>query len=700
MVKMRELLFALLVCSGSLYGQNFLSNLSAGGNDPVYTTYNAALIRSEYIVNEGYQLVWNDPQKGISFETRQAGNLGLIFYKDGIVHDRLIQYYSKPVITASYSDLVKLFYYPFKDVKVEEFFLTYSSRIAVRSLKITNENSFDLQITVTPFIQNPGRPYTDIQSVDDGRGIEFSHKEFPDSWMKDHNIPFRNDLKNIFITNNQPERRGTYDQYEKARDTSRTFFINALVENELNNTIPASEAKIIALSRELIIPAGRSVELKIVRGVVEADKETTELVQKCKTLMNEDLTEYLKEDEEVYSAIPQVKFSGSDTQLLYWNAFSLIRQCMLPPEGECSYNYYVFSREPRWGWGYGGQVFHESLTMLAYVYMDPEGAMNSQRVFIERQHPDGYINYRTGPYLNETIPENGQLTSSAPWFNWQNLEIFKVTKDKEFLKQAYESGKKFYNYYVGNRDSDKDGLCEWGANAVLECVRDARVAVWDEVGDPANFEAVDCNIMLVSEAKSLASMAEELGLNDEASVWMKDAVKRTELINRYMWDPETEFYYNINKKDHSFTFKNKDDLKRKEIIAFLALWAGVADTSQAEMLVKHLLNANEFWRRYGVPTLSADDSYYNPIGYWNGPVWVQWDYLVFRGLLNYGYNKEARELTEKVMNNMIHQLKTDHWFWEFYSPDDHQAGWNKTYIWAGIIARFMIDLNNVNYTER
>jgi len=231
---------------------------------------------------------------------------------------------------------------------------------------------------------------------------------------------------------------------------------------------------------------------------------------------------------------------------------------------------------------------------------------------------------------------------------------------------------------------------------VLECVRDARVAVWDEVGDPTNFEDVDCNIMLVSEAKSLSSMAKELGLSREADGWTEDARKRTELINQYMWDPETGFYYNISKKGHSFSFKTKNDLKRKEIIAFLALWAGVADKEQAEALMKHLTNPDEFWRKYGVPTLSADDSYYNPIGYWNGPVWVQWDYLVFRGLLNYGYRNEAKELAEKVMSNMINQLKTDHWFWEFYSPDDHQAGWNKTYIWAGIIARFIIDLNMNN----
>ena len=35
-----------------------------------------------------------------------------------------------------------------------------------------------------------------------------------------------------------------------------------------------------------------------------------------------------------------------------------------------------------------------------------------------------------------------------------------------------------------NRDSDHDGLCEWGGHAVLESVRDGYVAAWDQVGWP------------------------------------------------------------------------------------------------------------------------------------------------------------------------------------------------------------------------
>ena len=55
-------------------------------------------------------------------------------------------------------------------------------------------------------------------------------------------------------------------------------------------------------------------------------------------------------------------------------------------------------------------------------------------------------------------------------------------------------------------------------------------------------------------------------------------------------------------------------------------------------------------------------------------MWTQWQYLIFRGVIDYGYKKEAKELLKKVLKNVDYQLKTNHWFWEFYSGDDLQAG--------------------------
>ncbi|OYD14300.1 hypothetical protein CH333_08335, partial [candidate division WOR-3 bacterium JGI_Cruoil_03_44_89] len=423
-----------------------------------------------------------------------------------------------------------------------------------------------------------------------------------------------------------------------------------------------------------------------------------------RSLRNIPLGPFVTENEERYSSIPRYEFSSPNQELMYWSAFSLIHQLMLPPEGECSYNYYLFSREPTWGWGHGGQVFHESLSMLAYAFMDPLGAMNSQRVYMERQDShsewsDGYIPYRVGPYLNETIWYNNSYTSSAPWFSWENWEIYKVSRDTTFLRDAYNSGVDFYNFWLIERDDDGDGLCEWGAHAFLESVRDYNV-IWDLLGgwaDPHNankVEALDLNCELVMEAKSLADMALELGDSVNYQYWTAEANNRANLINQYMWDPETHFYYHCHKPDNDFTYQSLNDLKRQEIIGFLPLWAGIASEERASYLVEQLTDTDKFWRPYGLPLLSHSDPY---DGYDAIAVYPEWDFLVFKGLLNYGYSDEAQTLATKLFNAVIQQLKTNHWFYESYHADYPQPSpsYLKTYIWTGVVARMVIDLENI-----
>lgn len=692
---MRKLAVLFLVIIISANAQPYLSNLYADKDDPIYTTYAAPVSRSEYKIDQGYQLMWYDENRGVDFITSDGGDISLAFkFKDELRY-KLQQFYEEPVITASYSDLVKLYYYPYQNIKVEIFFDVYSSRIAIQDVKITNELNTDVEIDVYPYFNFTGDKIKDASFLQNENAFVFNHNKKRDGWMLNHDIPLVEDLKSIYMIDQPVDRAGCYSLLKDEKDNKLETFISDAEKDSLNSILSVEKTSVLFFNKKLQIAPHQTVSFRIIRGMDSAENNSDDLLNELTKLSKVDLEQFLLDDEKLYSKIPKIRFKDEDFEMLYWNAFSLIRQCMMPPEGESSYNYYVFSREPKWGWGYGGQVFHESLVMLAYSFMDPEGAMNSQRVYMERQWDSGYINYRTGPYLNEQIEHNGQYTSSAPWYNYQNYEIYKVTDDKQFLNEAYESGKKFYNYYVSNRDADNDGLCEWGAHAVLECVRDARVAVWDKVDWPSNFEGIDLNVMLVSEANALSEMAEELGKTDEAANWKRDAEKRTELINKTFWDSETEFFYNVDKNDQDFSFKTKDDLKIQEIIGFLPLWANTATDEQAEKLMKHLTNPNTFWRRFGIPTLSAEDDYYNPIGYWNGPIWVQWQYLIFRGLINYGYNDEAKQLVYKVLDNVINQLKTDHWFWEFYSADDYQAGWNKAYIWTGIVARMLIDIENL-----
>ena len=331
--------------------------------------------------------------------------------------------------------------------------------------------------------------------------------------------------------------------------------------------------------------------------------------------------------------------------------------------------------------------------MLGYVAADAQSALNSQRVYMERQWENGYIPYRTGPYLNETIFARGSFTTSAPWYSYENWRLYQETNNRTFLRDAYESGAAYYTWWLNNRDQDKDGLAEWGGHAVLESVRDADVATWESAGWPSNFEAPELNSMLVKEARALANMAEVLGDSAGAKRWRREAQTRTTAIQETFWDEETGFFYYVDQDDHDFTFEEPGDLKRREITGFIPLWAGTATEAQARRLVEqHLTDSTSFWRPYGVPSLAADDPFYDPQGYWNGPVWVEWQFLLMRGLQEYGYQAEAHELGDRVFENVIHHLKRSHTFWEFYSPESHWAGHHQTYIWTGLVARMVMDL--------
>ena len=127
MFSFRKILFIELLIFTDVLGQNFLSNLSATKNDPFYTTYAAGIDRSSYIIDEGYQFVWNEDNDGVNFETDKGGSICLAFKLGTEVKYFLQDYFQQPVIHASYSDLVKYDFYPFENIRVSVFFLVYSS---------------------------------------------------------------------------------------------------------------------------------------------------------------------------------------------------------------------------------------------------------------------------------------------------------------------------------------------------------------------------------------------------------------------------------------------------------------------------------------------------------------------------------------------------------------------------------------------
>jgi hypothetical protein len=680
--------------------------ISANDDDPLFTTYAASMERSRFFADKAYFMDYFSSGRPITYTSQYAGDVAAVWKVDNIVVSTIAEFYRRPVVVASFPDIAVLAYEPFRGLNVQEVFLVYSSGAAVVQYHVVNAGTIDYHVSLYPLLHLPEDSLDVIRFDTAAHGLVVSHTEplerLHSNLYANRGYPVR--FRDLLATSAVP---ASYGAYRACSVQDFYFAIKRMSKVHANvtelNKADHGAAQLVALQQDFHLRPGESTTIRFVRGVQDAQRPESELVADVKKAMQADVQSCVDANVSLFKPIPRITFKTADEKLVYLGAFNLVRQCMLPPSGQTKRNYYVFSRNPQWGWGHGHQVMHESLSMIPYAYLDPQSAEESQRVYMDQQYDDGLIAYRHGPRGPQVYPHQGEPTTSAPFFSWTNWEIYRVGHNREFLADAYRSGAKFIRWMETARDKNRDGMFEWGPYGIIENVRDGWNVVFqlfsegeDEGRDISNqLDVLDLTLEVANEMHYLGRMAKELGDTAAVREWGDKFRKVAGLVNRYMWDPADRFYYNISMTDHSFSFEGAS-LKRKELIGFLPLWARVATPEHARDLVKELQNPASFWRTYGIPTLAANDPHFTPFVdgccRWDGPVWLLWDYMVMDGLTNYGYTKAARQVGEKMLAAVTTQLKKNHRYWESYSPDYPVLECPQNYIWDSIMAKVLIDM--------
>ncbi|MFZ0390631.1 MAG: trehalase family glycosidase [Calditrichia bacterium] len=704
------ILLSLIIYSNSSPAQVVVNDdylkINAAADDPLFTTYAAAPERSRFFADKAYFMNYFTDDLPVTYSSQYAGNWAVLWKVNNIVVENINEFIRPPQVIASFPDMAILEYEPFNGLEVQETFFVYSSGAAVSELHIRNSGNIEYQFNLYPLVHLPDDSLQVEQFDAHNNFYVFSHYE-PTVRLHSNLYASRGypvNFRNILACSGVPDSYGTFegcameDFYFAVKRLSKVHsYVHELNEQQ------QGKAGFVALQKNFSLKPGEATTVRFVRGVQDARKDYQEMVRDVQVALKADIQQYVDRNVQLYKSVPRINFKDPADKMVYLGALNLVRQNMLPPRGQTNYNYYVFSRNPQWGWGHGHQVMHESLSMLPYVYLDAQSAQESQMIYVEQQYADGLIGYRHGPRGPQVYPHRGKATTSAPFFSWTNWEVYQVSKDREFLQEVYSAGARFVEYLERERDVDEDGMLEWGPYGIIENVRDGWNVVFqlfsegeDEGRDISDeLDALDLTCQVANEMYYLKLMALELGNRDDAAKWERKHQRLAGLINKYMWDEETEFYYHVAMEDNSFNFEG-ESLKRKEIIGFLPMWARIAPEDRAKKLLSHLKNEDSFWRKYGVPTLSADDPHYTPFVdgccRWNGPIWLLWDYMVFDGLQNYGYEKEARQLAEKMMSCVKTQLAKNHHYWESYSPDFPFQESPSNYIWDSIMAKMLIEI--------
>lgn len=271
------------------------------------------------------------------------------------------------------------------------------------------------------------------------------------------------------------------------------------------------------------------------------------------------------------------------------------------------------------------------------------------------------------------------LDETPPLFAWAALQIYQKDGDRDFLKSVYPGLDKQFNYLSKAFDRDKDGLYTGGFMGMDNLPRPGRPD--DEEADLSGWMAFFC--------RDMAKISQELGKTDRAEFYEEQYQRTADQINSQLWDEETGFYYDRN---------SSGLLKEKSYAGLIPFIAGVAPADREKRILAALSDPKQFWSSYGIRSLSAQSSLYEP-GYslsgwknsnWRGPVWIPINYLLVQQL---GQVDPALSdsLREALIANLEYQWKQNGRFYEYYDAEtgaglgaDHQTGW--TALVANLIA--------------
>lgn len=268
-----------------------------------------------------------------------------------------------------------------------------------------------------------------------------------------------------------------------------------------------------------------------------------------------------------------------------------------------------------------------------------------------------------------------QHPDNPAFFFWIEYENYKFSNDQKYIKNlmsqtqylkrfyhlfdSMKPGMKFNFKHVGIRLEKKDKGYRWGGvqNGMDNTPRGR--------GQYHKILWVDALAQQALAAKHIVKLSDLAGDRKTAKEFQKHYEDNKALLNKYYWDKEDGFYYDIYESDLSFS-------KVMTPASYWAMLAEVPDEKQALRMLEYAIDSTFFGGKYPWPSVSRSDKDFNSRygDYWRGAIWAPTAYMATKALEKYGFfevaNKHAENLV-KLWSDTYKNYKPAT-IWECYSP--------------------------------
>lgn len=313
--------------------------------------------------------------------------------------------------------------------------------------------------------------------------------------------------------------------------------------------------------------------------------------------------------------------------------------------------------EEQWDW----DAFFIGMSLLSEIPSEAVYLKNWALNYLEHANPktgftpglltpkgrDKRLNH-IKPFLAQGVYFASKNVGDFSWVKpyWKKLELVVTYRERYLWSNEYNLGMWF--------DSMESGA-------------DNNVAALEYPN--GSIVAVDLNAFLYREYKAMSLIARELKMKAAEKKFAEKSADLQKNMNTHLWSKEHGSYYNRNNKTGELivcdTYSN-----------IVALWAGVAPMKNGKQMIQHIfLDPKKMWAKWGMRTLSKADPMYNnvnmikPHSNWQGPVWPIANYIGMHALLNYGFQKEAKEIAQKIVTLCLRDIQKSGGMHENYHAD-------------------------------
>lgn len=379
---------------------------------------------------------------------------------------------------------------------------------------------------------------------------------------------------------------------------------------------------------------------------------------------------------------------------------------------------------------------------IGYRHFDINRAMNEIRGLLEGQWPNGMIPHiifnkrQEGGHPRERwgtrkVPKYKNIETSGisqpPMVAIAVWEIYKKNKDKEFLIEVFPKVKKCHRYIKEFRELNRSGLVciihPWESGLdnsprwdnILDSIRltytpkPKRTDIdfipieqrptdqeynkyWYLVSlfvdcnydttqifknDPFVVEAILFNSIWCEANHCLSKIAKEIG--EENQIFEEWAEQTKSSINKNLYSEKDGLYYD-------FDVRNRVLIEEQTAASFLPLFANVPNQGMAQKIVEqYIKNPEKYWQNYPLPSVSVNSLKFSPKRYWRGPVWVNMNWFIAKGLENYGHKEDARYLVERTIG-----LINKSGFKEYFNPYTGEGYGADNFSWSAALTLDMM----------